>query len=119
MNSSLAIANNQRLQITGSAHSTYNSRTLLADLIRHCYKESRFAEVVGVAKKLNTTSTAEITVTGFQTKEFLIASPPILGGIPTIITDMPTLATHSQLQIQEALSTSILVRGLNIQYAQI
>lgn len=115
----LSTATNRRLQIAGTALTGYNSRNLLADLIKFCYTKSGHAEVVGVAKKFSNTLTAEITVTGFLSKQFLLTSPPTLYGHPTQITEVPTSDAAPQSKAQDALSMSILVRGLNIQYSQL
>lgn len=114
----LSTANNRRLQISGSILTSYNSRHLLADLIALCYTDSANAEIVGVAKKFTDTSTADITVTGLLTKKFLLSKPHRLLDQPTQITDISSDDRPNATKADDP-STSILVRGLNIQYSQI
>ncbi|KAG0595518.1 hypothetical protein M758_UG173200 [Ceratodon purpureus] len=110
-------ANNRRLQITGPSLSTYNSRDLLAELIKIYYAHSGRAEVVGVAKKLTSSESADITVTGALTKQFLLTMPQILAAEPIQITDLSASQDQPVDSAAVALSTSILIRGLNIQYS--
>ena len=112
-------ANNRRLQISSPVLTQYNSRHLLADLIRNCYSHSGRAEIVGVAKKFTNTSTADITVTGLLSKQFLINSPPTLSGQPTQVIELNTSDPSHSRPVQDALRTYIIVRGLNIQYSQL
>lgn len=115
----LSTANNRRLQITGSVLSTYNSRQLLADLITVCYKQSAQAEVVGVAKKFTDTPSTEITVTSSLTKTFLLRMPHILLDQPIRITDISPATAPAHSPTTDDLSTTVVVRGLNIQYSQL
>lgn len=107
-------ANNRRLQISGPALTNYNSRHLLADLIKICYTKSTHAKVVGVSKKFTDTPNAKITVTGFLSKQFLLTTPSTLFGQPTQVIEVSTPNPALQNPTMDAVSTSILVRGLNI-----
>lgn len=115
----LSTANNRRLQITGPIFSTYDSQTLLADLIKLCYKKSAHAEVVGVAKKLTATTKADITVTSAMSKQFLISMPQMQADQPVKIVELTSPSGPSGTPTVDPLSTSIIVKGLNIQYSQV
>lgn len=115
----LSTTNNRRLQISGSILTTYNSRQLLADLINLCYTDSAHAEIVGVAKKFTDTSTADITITSFLTKQFLLNKTHQISNEPIQVVDISSPNDQSNTTTTDALSTSILVKGLNIQYSQI
>lgn len=115
----LSTAANRRLQLTGQILTTYNSRNLLADLITHCYMKSAFAEVVGAAKKFTSTDSADVTVTSFISKQFLLNTPPQLHDEPVQVKELTLNADQPRSRSMDARSTSILVRDLNIQYSQI
>ena len=75
--------------------------------------------MVGVAKKLTSSELAEITVTGAPSKQFLLGMPQTLGTEPVSITELNSAPNQPTAPTADALSTSILVRGLNIQYSQV
>lgn len=113
----LSTANNCCLQIFRPILTIYNSRQLIADLILLCYTNSTHSEILGVGKKFTNTSTTNVIVTCLLSKKFLLKKPHKIANQPIRISSIASTNERRTKLQKEDLNTSILVRGLNIQYS--
>lgn len=109
-------ASNRRLCLTSPALTHYTSRSLLGELIRLGYLCGAILEFIGVSKRTRDQDTAKITVASAPTKKYVLDSPILVDGHHITIS-LP--AAHiANLHAPVALSTSILVKGLSVDYSQ-
>ena len=111
-----SIAANRRLSLTSPILSRYTSRSFLGELIRLGYLCGATLEFIGASKRTRELETVEITVASASTKRYLLESPILVDG-HLIAISLPTAHT-SNLNAPVALSTSILVKGLPMDYSQ-
>ena len=109
-------ATNHRLSLISPILSRYVSRLLLGELIRLGYLCGATLEFIGVSKRSKELETAEITVASASTKKYLLESPILVDG--HLITISLPAAHTSNPNAPVALSTSILVKGLPMDYSQ-
>jgi hypothetical protein len=110
-------ANNRRLGLQSPTLSNYTSRHLLRELIRLGYLAGHNFEFIGVAKRYLAQDSAEITVASEATKQYLLQTP-ILISSERITIKIPATEPAANPQGSDALTTTILVRGLPIEFSQ-
>lgn len=111
-------AANRRLEIQSPILARYTSRELLGDLTRQGYMAGANLEFIGVSKRTKVLETAEITVASETTKRYLLSTPILFDGHRLNISS-PSADRPPNSNMPEALTTSILVRGLPVEYSQL
>ena len=107
----------QKIKIQSSILTKYNSRFLLAELIRLGYTSGQTMEFVGISKRLTDQDFAEITLVTEDTKELLLRSPVFLEG-EHVVVSLPSNLQSSNFT-PEALTNTLLIKGLLIQQSQL
>jgi hypothetical protein len=95
----------------------YTSRHLLKELIRLGYLSGYNLEFIGVAKKTLEQNTAEVTVASDNTKQYMLMTLIFISGEKVMI-QIPSSEPSANPTGPEALTTTILVRGLSIEFSQ-
>ena len=90
--------------------------SLLGELIRLGYLCGATIEFIGVSKCTRDLATAEITVASVTTKQYFLDSPILVDGHHTTISLPATSIANPNAHV--ALSTSILVKRLLVDYSQ-
>ena len=109
-------ATNRRLSLASSIIARYASRLLLGELIQLGYICGATLEFIGVSKHTDEMETAEIIVASTATKQYLLEFP-IQVDSHLISISLPAANTiHPNTPI--ALSTSIIVKGVLVDYSQ-
>ena len=90
--------------------------SLLGELICLGYLCGATLEFIGVSKHTRDLNTAEITVASASTKQYLLDSPILVDGQHITISLPAAYAANPNAPV--ALSTSILVKGLSVDYSQ-
>ena len=109
-------ATNRRLCLTSPVLTTYTSHSLLGELIRLGYLCGATLEFIGVSKRTRDLDTADVTVASDITKQYLLASPILVDGHSITISLPAAYVANPNTPV--ALSTSIIVKGLSIDYSQ-
>jgi hypothetical protein len=109
-------ATNRRLSLANPILARYASRALMGELIRLDYLCRATLEFIGVSKRTKELETAEIIVASTSTKRYLLESPILVDGHFITISLPAVYATNPNAPV--ALSTSILVKGLLVDYSQ-
>ena len=89
---------------------------LLGELIRLGYLCGATLEFIGVAKRTKDLTTVDITVASTITKQYLLDSPILVDNHPIAISLPATSTANPNAPV--ALSTSVLVKGLSVDYSQ-
>jgi hypothetical protein len=110
-----SIAANRRLGLSSPILAHYTSRQLLGELIRLGYLYGATLEFIGVSKRTKELESAKITVASAATKKYLLESP-ILVDNHLITISLPESTANPNAPV--ALSTSVIVKGLPIDYSQ-
>jgi hypothetical protein len=108
-------AANRRLGLSSPILARYTSRQLLGELIRSGYLCGATLEFIGVSKRTKELETTEITIASAATKKYLIESPILVDG-HLITISLPESTANPNAPV--ALSTSVIVKGLPIDYSQ-
>jgi hypothetical protein len=95
----------------------YTSRHLLKELIRLGYLSGYNLEFIGVAKKTLEQNTAEVTVASDNTKQYMLMTPIFISREKVMI-QIPSSEPSANPTGPEALTTTILVMGLPIEFSQ-
>ena len=111
-------AANRRLTIQSPGLSRFTSRQLQGELTRLGYIGGTNLEFIGVTKRTKELETAEITVASEHSKQYLLSTPVLFDGQRLTVTTSSS-DRSSNPNAPDALSTSILVRGLPVEYSQI
>ena len=111
-------AANRKLELQSPILARYTSRQLLGELTRHGYIAGANLEFIGVTKRTKELETAEITVASEPTKRYLLSTPILFSGHRLHITS-PLNDRPANPNAPEALTTSILVRGIPVEYSQL
>jgi hypothetical protein len=109
-------AANRRLKLESPILARYASRQLLGELIKLGYLCGATLEFIGVSKRTKEMETAEITVASTVTKKYLLESPILVAGHRITVT-LPAETMLSPTAL-EALSTSVIVKRLPIDFSQ-
>ena len=109
-------AANRKLCLASPALTRYTSRSLLGELIRLGYLCGATLEFIGVTKRTRDLDRAEITVASAPTKKYLLESPILIDGQHIAIFLPADHAANPNAPV--ALLTSILVKGLLVDYSQ-
>jgi hypothetical protein len=110
-------SSSRKIKIQSPILTRYNSRHLLAKLIRLGYASSQVMEFVGVSKRIPEQDFAEITLVTEDTKNYLLSSPIFLEGERVTVTTPAT--PNSTQNLDAALTTSLIVKGLPMQHSQL
>jgi hypothetical protein len=109
-------AANRRLHLESPILARYAFRNLLGELIRLGYLCGANLEFIGVSKRTKEMESSEITVASAYTKRYLLESPILIAN-HRISISLPA-ETAAYPHAPKALSTSIIVKGLPVDYAQ-
>jgi hypothetical protein len=90
----------------------------LRELIRLGYLTRHNLEFIGVARHTLEQNTAEVTVASDTTKQYLLQTPIYILGNKVVIIQIPSLEPSTNSLGLEALTTTILMRGLPIEFSQ-
>jgi hypothetical protein len=107
----------RKIRIQSSVLIKYTSRLLLAELIRLGYASGQTMEFVGVSKRLTEQDSIEITLVTEDTKTLLLRSFLFLEGEHVTVSLPATI--QSPNFTADALTTTLLIKGLPIQQSQI
>lgn len=107
-------ASNRKLLLKSPSLAQFTSRQLLGELTRLGYIVGANLEFVGVTKRSKELEYAEITVASDRTKKYLLETPIHLSNTRLHV----CLPSTDNSNAPEALSTSILVRGLPMNQPQ-
>jgi hypothetical protein len=110
-------ANNRRMGFQSPTLATYTSKHLLHELIKLGYLVGYDLEFIGVAKRTLEQNTAKVTVVLDTTKQYLLQTSIYILGNKVII-QIPSLEPSANPLGPEALTTTILVRGIPIELFQ-
>jgi hypothetical protein len=109
---------NRRLRMQSPALSNLTSRQLLAELIKLGYSSGNNLEFIGVSKRTKEQTTADITIAAENTMLYLRQYPLLLQGERIRITT-PSLTPSPNLTSKDSLTTTLIVKGLPLQYSQL
>jgi hypothetical protein len=110
-------SSSRKIKIQSPILIRYNSRHLLAELICLGYASGQVMEFVGVSKCTPEQDFAEITLVAEDTKSYLLSSPIFLEGERvTVTTPGPPNSTQN---LNAALTSSLIIKGLPMQYSWI
>lgn len=110
-------AANRRIELSSHVLTNFTSRQLLEEMTRLGYLTGANLEFIGVTKRTKQLQTAEVTVASELTKRYLLNTPLLISGQRLIVTSS-SLDRTSIPNTPEALTTSILVKGLLVEYSQ-
>jgi hypothetical protein len=110
-------SSSRKIKIQSPILTRYNSRHLLAELIRLGYASGHIMEFVGVSKRTPEQDFAEITLVAEETRTYLLTSPIFLEGERVLVSTPPP--PNSTQNPEEALTTSLIVKGLPMQHSQL
>jgi hypothetical protein len=103
-------SSSRKIKIQSPILTRYNSRHLLAELIRLGYASGHIMEFVGVSKRTPEQDFAEITLVAEETRTYLLTSPIFLEGERVLVSTPPP--PNSTQNPEEALTTSLIVKDL-------
>lgn len=109
---------NRRLKMHSPALGNLTSRQLLAELIKLGYSSGNNLEFIGVSKRTKEQTSADITVADENTKLYLRQYPLLLHG-ERIHISTPPITPSKNPTSNDTLSTSLIVKGLPLQYSQL
>lgn len=114
----LSTASNMRLKLQSPMLGKFTSRQLLGELIRLGYSSGHSLEIIGVAKRTQEQTTADITVASEHTKNHMIQYPLIVNGDRITVSIAPHPSTQPNTP-GAALTTMLIVKNIPLQYSQI
>lgn len=109
---------NRRLKLKSSILSSFSSRQLLGELTQLGYASGANLELIGVSKRTREQDTAEVTLASEGSKQYILEHPMSIAGHKITVT-LPSSDSGTHLQSPDALTTSIMVKGLPLNVMQI
>jgi hypothetical protein len=110
-------SSSRKIKIQSPILTRYNSQYLLIELIQLGYASGHIMEFVEVSKRTPEQDFAEITLVAEETRTYLLTSPIFLEGERVLISTPPP--PNSTQNLEEALTTSLIVKGLPMQHSQL
>lgn len=110
-------ATNRKVLFRSPSLTQFTSRELLSELTRLSYIGGTNLEFVGVTKRTKDLDYAEITVASDKTRQYLLNTPIEFANHKLSIT-LPSSSQHTNKNSPDALTLSLLVRGLPVYRSQ-